>query len=138
MGLSILKMKWNETKCYIKNECKINSILFYLTKKASSEITTLQNDYITSDNVHLFKGQHVQVLQRLNNDLCLVQLLNCNNLELSSSSSANTNTNTNINTNNNTSSCSNSKQQQQHVIEVQIPTSLIKSRHRNNYDGNFS
>ena len=28
------------------------------------------------DNIQLYRGQHVQFVQRLNNDYCLVQLLN--------------------------------------------------------------
>lgn len=116
-------------------------------KKASNEITTLQTDYITSDNVHLFKGQHVQIVQRINNDFCLVQLLNnvdaaaavaANSSSTSSPTSASssllsTSSSQATNVNNSSNSLNNSGKQ---VIEVQIPVSLIKCRHRNtNYEG---
>lgn len=59
------------------------------------------SDYTTSDNVTLTKGQHIQIIQRLNNDFSIVQLLDHLN-------------------------GSNSK----HYIEVEIPNSIIKSKHK--------
>lgn len=66
----------------------------------------------------MYKGQHIQVIQRINNDFCLVQLLNSNH-------------------SNGTDSTGNqaSNQAQKQLIEVQIPIGLIKSRIRSSYDG---
>jgi len=73
--------------------------------KANNEFTSLASDYTTVDNIQLYKGQHVQIIQRLNNEFVLVQLVNNNSTE---------------------SSDIKSKQ----IIEVQIPVSLIKSRNK--------
>ncbi len=73
--------------------------------KITNEITTLLGDYTTTENVQLYKGQHVQIIQRLNNDYCLVQLLN----HPSGSNEANNST-------------------QKQPLEVQIPSNLIKIR----------
>lgn len=95
---------------------------------------------MTSDNVHLYKGQHVQVIQKLNNDQCIVQLLN--NLELASPTNNNNNNSNAATSVTSGNSSSNTSGKPQQVIEVQIPISLIKSRSRNvnnsssNYDGN--
>jgi len=78
----------------------------------------LTSDYTTVDNIQLFKGQHVQIVQRLSNDICLVQLVN----------SAENSTNS--------EQAIKSKQ----VIEVQVPIGLIKTRSKlnnNNVDGNL-
>ena len=63
-------------------------------------------DYTTSDNVHLFKGQHVQIIQRLNNEFCLVQLLSNSNLTDQTNG------------------------QPKQVVEVQVPIGLIKYRNK--------
>ena len=89
-----------------------------LKKQASSDITTLLGDYVTTDNVHLVKGQHIQILQRLNNEFCLVQLLSDSKLN-----------GENVNVMNG---------QQKQVVEVQVPISLIKYRNKHlNIDGRF-
>ncbi len=78
----------------------------------------MTSDYTTVDNIQLFKGQHVQIVQRLSNDICLVQLVN----------SAENSTNS--------EQAIKSKQ----VIEVQVPIGLIKTRSKlnnNNVDGNL-
>lgn len=80
--------------------------------KVSNEITTILSDYTTNDNIHLTRGQHVQIVNR-NNDQLTVQLLN--NFDGSSSSS----------------SSSSAKQ----CIEVQIPISLVKCRVKSVNDG---
>ena len=75
--------------------------------KVSNDISTLLSDYTTPDNIHLYKGQHIQVMQRLNNEFCLVQVLN-----------------TETQTSNEPSTSASSKK----AIEVQVPVNLIKSR----------
>ncbi len=83
-------------------------------KKASNEVNCLTSDYTTADNIQLFKGQHVQIIQRLNNDTCLVHVIN-NSAE-------------------STSDLKSSKQ----LIEVQIPAQLIKMRNNKLHtDGNL-
>jgi hypothetical protein len=91
--------------------------------KASNDITTLLSDYTTSDNVHLVKGQHVQIVQRLNNELCIVQLLSGTNKDESGASSTPTTGSAHV-------------PGQKQIIEVQIPLSIIKSRIKPaNFDG---
>ena len=75
----------------------------------------LTSDYTTVDNIQLFKGQHVQIIQRLGNDICLVHVINNNN------------------NNNNAESTSDLKSKQ--LIEVQIPAQLIKARNKLHNDG---
>ena len=38
------------------------------------------SDYTTSENIQLTKGQQVQIIQKLNNESCLVQLVNSNDV----------------------------------------------------------
>jgi hypothetical protein len=78
------------------------------------------DDYVTSDNVHLHKGQHVQLINRVNNELCVVQLLNNTVDNNNSSSLASPNSLNNSSTT--TTSASTTKR------EVTIPISLIKCR----------
>ena len=74
---------------------------------------------MTTDNVHLFKGQHIQILQRLNNECCLVQLLS------DSKPTGGENAN-------------GLNGQQKQVVEVQVPISLIKYRNKHlNIDGDY-
>ena len=75
----------------------------------------LTSDYTTVDNIQLFKGQHVQIIQRLGNDLCLVHVINNNN-----------------NNNNNAESTSDLKSKQ--LIEVQIPAQLFCKSSFKNYN----
>ena len=74
---------------------------------------------MTTDNVHLFKGQHIQILQRLNNEFCLVQLLS------DSKPTGGENAN-------------GLNGQQKQVVEVQVPIGLIKYRNKHlNIDGDY-
>lgn len=66
------------------------------------------SDYTTSDNVTLTRGQHIQIIQRINNDFSIVQLLDHIN-------------------------GSNSKQ----YIEVEIPNSIIKAKHKSDENQNL-
>ena len=75
-------------------------------------MSTLLNDYLTIDNVQLYKGQHVQILNRLNSEYYMVQLLN--------------------------SAVDNTSQTPKQVIEVQVPISLIKTRTKPNTDGKLN
>jgi hypothetical protein len=75
----------------------------------------LLSDYTTSDNIQLHKGQHIQIIQRLNNEFCLAQLL-VNDITPSNVSSSSV------------TGSSAQHQPQQHKIEVQIPLNLIKYR----------
>ncbi len=87
--------------------------------KAANEISTLYADYVTSDNIQLFKGQHVQVLHRTNNEFVAVQLINNSMLD-----------NTSV-------SGTSSSQYSKKIIEVQLPISLIRTRNKLNTDGKF-
>ena len=81
-------------------------IFFYLILKVTNEITSLISDYTINENLQLYKGQHVQIIQRLNNEFCLVQLLNSTVVD---------------------SPKDNSHKQ---FIEFQIPISILKSRNK--------
>lgn len=71
---------------------------------------------MTSDNVQLFKGQHIQIVHRLNNEFCLVQLLSDSKVSGENANGLNG--------------------QQKQVVEVQVPLSLIKYRNKHlNIDG---
>ena len=65
----------------------------------------------------MYKGQHIQIIQKINNELCLVQLLNQSNPELQSPSNGTPN--------------------QKQIIEVQIPINLIRFRNKSNIEGNL-
>ncbi|CAF0832793.1 unnamed protein product [Brachionus calyciflorus] len=95
------------------NDLQLNQIpLIQITltddkfEHTSNEISTLTSDYTTIENINLTKGQHIQIIQRLNNDFSLVQLLD--------------------NVNNNNQAQSNNRQN----VEIQIPNSIIKSKHK--------
>jgi hypothetical protein len=101
----------------------------------------LLSDYTTSDNIHLYKGQHVQIVQRLNNEFSIIQLLNTNNNSSSSSNTSNTITATTAGSESTTSPTSPSTAtivQPKHLIEVQVPNSIIKCRIKSVFDGNLS
>jgi hypothetical protein len=103
----------------------------------------LLSDYTTSDNIHLYKGQHVQIVQRLNNEFSIVQLLNTNNNVNNSSSSnisnpmATTTASTSVSESATSPTTATSIVQPKQLIEVQVPNSIIKCRIKSTFDGIF-
>jgi hypothetical protein len=70
----------------------------------------LSADYLTIENVQLLKGQHVQIVNRINNEYCMVQLVNSADGHLVS-------------------------QLPKQIIEVQVPIALIKTKNKLNVEG---
>ena len=57
----------------------IQILFFLIFKTTNSDVagSIIIQDYTTqNENVKLFKGQHVNLIQKLNNENCLIQIIN--------------------------------------------------------------
>ena len=77
---------------------------------------------MTIENVQLYKGQHVQVLNRINNEYCMVKLLTSNNSALDTTTTS-------------SSTVMSLSQVPKQIVEVQVPVILIKIRSKLNTEG---
>ena len=42
---------------------------------SSSDVSTVIQDYVTNENIKLNKGQSVNLIQKINNENCLIQII---------------------------------------------------------------
>jgi hypothetical protein len=99
----------------------------------------LLSDYTTSDNIHLLKGQHVQIVQRLNNEFCIVQLLSNNSNSSNETGTLATAAAAITPATSTPTGAAPLSGGQKQLIEVQVPLSIIKARIKTaNFDGKFT